>query len=148
MIIIKFTNIKPSFEEDEINEESPAYLTGIINWQLASGLNTWNPPFDLLETESDYIIRVEIAGMQERDFDVSFDNHTVLIRGKRQDEMEFCTYHQMEIPFGEFSFKVEIPGKVLIDQIHGEYGNGFLKISLPKAGKTNLPISASNEQEN
>lgn len=147
MIIIKFLNLKPSYEEGEINEESPAYLSGIINWQLASGLNTWNPPFDLLETESDYIIRVEIAGMEESGFDVSFDNHTVLIKGKRQDEMEFCTYHQMEIPFGEFSFKVEIPGRVHIDQIRGEYANGFLKISLPKVGKTNIPIPASKDKE-
>lgn len=147
MIIIKFSNLKSSFEGDELNDETPAYLSGIINWQLATGLNTWNPPFDLLETASDYIIRVEIGGMEERDFDVSFDNQAVWIKGKRQDEMDFCTYHQMEIPFGEFSFKVDIPGKVLIDKIQGEYANGFLKITLPKAGKTHIPIPESNDQE-
>ena len=143
MIIIKFSNRKPAMEDDSIGEESSSYLSGIINWQLATGMNTWNPPYDLLETQNEYFIRVEIAGMQEQDFDVSFQQPYVLIKGHRHDEMEFCTYHQMEIPFGEFSFKIEIPGKVQVEKISGEYVNGFLKISLPKAGQSGLPISTA-----
>jgi len=90
MIIIKFSNRKPAMEDDSIGEESSSYLSGIINWQLATGMNTWNPPYDLLETQNEYFIRVEIAGMQEQDFDVSFQQPYVLIKGHRHDEMDFA----------------------------------------------------------
>ena len=114
MIIIKFTNVHPALSDENINEDATSYLSGIVDWQLASGIKSWNPPFDLLETDDNYIVRVEIAGMQEEDFEVTFDDPVLTIKGKRQDDIEFCTYHQMEIPFGEFSFQVDVPGKIVI----------------------------------
>jgi HSP20 family protein len=147
MIIIKFANVRSVRPDETIGEDATSYLSGIVNWQLASGIKAWNPPFDVLETNDDFIVRVEIAGMQEEDFDVTFDDPLVTIKGRRQDEIEFCTYHQMEIPFGEFSFQVEVPGRVVIDQISGEYSNGFLKIILPKARRKSFSLANNEEAE-
>ncbi len=148
MIIIKFTRIEEPLQNDVFENVNPNYLSGVVNWQLASTLNAWNPPYDLLETEQEYIVRVEIAGMCEDDFDVSFDSRFVYIKGRRIDDMEFLTFHQMEIPFGEFSFKVEIPGSVDIDRVKGDYANGFLTVHLPKHPSItiSLPSSSNNEK--
>lgn len=147
MIIIKFTRIEEPLENEDFENVNPTYLSGIVNWQLASNLNAWNPPYDLLEAEGEYIIRVEIGGMCEDDFEVTFDSRFVYIKGRRTDDLEFLTFHQMEIPFGEFSFKVEIPGSVKADKVKGEYANGFLTITLPKHPSTSISLPTSSNEE-
>ena len=50
-----------------------------VSWQVRS--NVWSPPTDEYETENAYVVRVEIAGMNEDDFEVSIENTTLLIAG-------------------------------------------------------------------
>ena len=40
-----------------------------VSWQVRSSV--WSPPTDVYETEEAYVVRVEIAGMREDDFEVS-----------------------------------------------------------------------------
>src|SRR5215510_1822209 len=68
----------------------------------------WSPPTDVCETEDTYIIRMEIAGMREEDFDVSIQNNIILISGSRPHPQEKFAYHQMEIPSGRFTNTIEI----------------------------------------
>jgi len=147
MIIIKFTRIEEPLENDLFENINPSYLSGVVNWELASNANTWNPPYDLVEAQDKFIVRVEIAGMCESDFEVSFDSRYVYINGKRTDDMEFLAFHQMEIPFGEFSFKVEIPGSVNAEKVIGEYANGFLTITLPKPASMTISIPPASKEE-
>ena len=57
-----------------------------VSWQVRS--NVWSPPTDRYETEEAYVVRVEIAGMREEDFEVSLENNTLLISGSRPDLTE------------------------------------------------------------
>ncbi|MBP6179663.1 MAG: Hsp20/alpha crystallin family protein [Anaerolineales bacterium] len=105
-----------------------------VSWQVRSTI--WSPPTDGYETEEAYVVRVEIAGMREEDFDVAVENHTLHISGNRPDQLERRAYHQMEIRFGKFATAVSLPGPVNVEQSHAEYQDGFLTVVLPKA-KTN-----------
>ena len=102
-----------------------------VGWQVRS--NMWSPPTDVYEYESTYIIRMEIAGMREEDFDISIQNDTVIISGSRQDLHERRAYHQMEIQSGKFETSIHMPGAVNVEQVNAEYQDGFLMITLPKA---------------
>jgi HSP20 family protein len=103
-----------------------------VSWQIRSSV--WSPPTDVYETESAYIVRVEIAGMKEDAFDVSIENETLFITGSRPDIPERRGYHQMEIRFGKFAAAVGLPGSVNVEQARAEYKDGFLTVTLPKAG--------------
>ncbi|HNM37902.1 MAG TPA: hypothetical protein PKI33_12610, partial [Anaerolineales bacterium] len=48
-----------------------------VSWQVKSSV--WDPPTDLYETEEAYIVRMEIAGMREENFEVSLLNDTLYI---------------------------------------------------------------------
>jgi HSP20 family protein len=85
------------------------------------------------ETEENYMIKVEIAGMRDEDFDVAFENNILMISGYRSDLNERRAYRQMEIRFGRFELAVEIPVTVDIEKATAEYKDGFLTIMLPKA---------------
>lgn len=113
-------------------------VRGALGWQVTAG--AWSPPTDLFETEAEYIVSVEIAGMRESDLDVTYDNGTLLVSGQRPDRTERRAYHQMEIHFGKFSSAVALPGPVDLDRSQAEYKNGFLVVRLPKARTTGVKI--------
>src|SRR5215210_2826288 len=101
-----------------------------ISWHVRS--TTWSPPTDVYETEEHCLIRVEVAGMRDEDFEVAFENNILMIRGHRPDQIEKRAYHQMEIRFGQFEIAVEIPVVVDIEKAIAEYKDGFLVIILLK----------------
>ncbi|MBI3161929.1 MAG: Hsp20/alpha crystallin family protein [Chloroflexi bacterium] len=101
-----------------------------VSWQVRS--HAWSPPTDQYETDEAYIVRVEIAGMREDDFEVALENNTLFISGSRPDLPERRAYHQMEIRFGKFSTALGLPGPVNIEHARTEYKDGFLTITLPK----------------
>jgi HSP20 family protein len=101
-----------------------------VSWHVRSSI--WSPPTDAYETEENYVIKVEIAGMRDEDFEVAFENNLLRINGYRPDRNERRAYHQMEIRFGRFELAVEIPVTVDIEKATAEYKDGFLMIVLPK----------------
>ena len=109
-----------------------------VTWQVRSSI--WSPPTDVYETDEAYVIRVEIAGMREDDFEVLLENNTLLISGSRPDLTERRAYQQMEIRFGKFSTALHLPGPVNIELAHAEYKDGFLTIVLPKATPNQIKV--------
>lgn len=101
-----------------------------LSWHVRS--TTWSPPTDVYETEDDCVIKVEIAGMRDEDFEVALENNILLIRGNRPDLNQRRAYHQMEIRSGKFELAVEIPVVVDIEKAKAEYKDGFLVVILPK----------------
>ena len=102
-----------------------------VSWHVRSSI--WSPPTDVYETEENYVIKVEIAGMRDEDFDVAFENNILMISGYRSDLNERRAYHQMEIRFGRFELAVEISVALDIEKATAEYKDGFLTVVLPKA---------------
>jgi HSP20 family protein len=113
--------------------ESRREILHTVSWQVRSSV--WSPPTDQYETEEAYVVRMEIAGMQEDDFEVSLENNDLLITGSRIDLPERRAYQQMEIRFGKFASAISLPGPVNIDQTHAEYKNGFLVVTLSKENR-------------
>lgn len=101
-----------------------------ISWHVRSSV--WSPPTDVYETEANYVIKVEIGGMRDEDFEVAFENNILRISGYRPDLNERRAYHQMEIRFGRFELALEIPVTMDIESATAEYKDGFLTIILPK----------------
>ncbi|MDP2777767.1 MAG: Hsp20/alpha crystallin family protein [Anaerolineales bacterium] len=110
----------------------------MVSWQVRS--NVWSPPTDAYETEDAYIVRVEIAGMREEDFEVSLENDTLLVMGLRPDSSGRRAFHQMEIRFGKFATAIGLPGPVDVEQAQAEYVNGFLTIIIPKAKPNQIKV--------
>jgi HSP20 family protein len=113
-------------------------VRGSLGWQVTSGV--WSPPTDLFERPDEYVVSVEIAGMNESSFEVVYDNGVLVISGQRPDAGERRAYHQMEIHFGKFSSAVALPGPVDLDRAQAEYRNGFLVVRLPKGKHVDVKI--------
>ncbi len=101
----------------------------------------WRPSTDVIELEDRFIVRVEVAGMSEADFQISMDQNVLTVRGTRNDTAERKAFHQMEIHFGEFITQIEIPNNIEREQAQAEYVDGFLRIVLPKSQPKQIKIS-------
>jgi HSP20 family protein len=111
-----------------------------VGWQVQVRAGIWSPPTDVYETEKDYVVRVEIAGMRESDFEISVEDNFLLISGNRPDVPERRAYQQMEIRFGKFETAVGLPGPIDLDASRADYKEGFLTVTLPKAKLSKIHI--------
>src|SRR5258706_15666062 len=109
-----------------------------VSWQVRSSV--WSPPTDIYETEASFIVRVEVAGMKDDDFEVAIENNVLMIGGNRSDLNQRRAYLQMEIRFGKFEIAVEIPVPVEIERSVVEYKDGFLVVKLPKASPKHIEV--------
>ena len=110
--------------------ESRREVIHAISWQVSA--NIWRPPTDVYETADAFVVKVEVAGMREEDFEVGIENSVLMISGTRPILNERCAYYQMEIRSGNFEIAVELPAPIKVELSVAEYKDGFLMINLPK----------------
>ncbi len=123
-----------------ISEDFQNSITETPRWRMISRPHAWRPPTDVFENDDALIVRVEVAGMRETDFTISLVERNLTIRGIRQDISEKRAYHQMEIPFGEFSTEIELPFRVVSEKVEATYHDGFLRILLPKETPRHIQV--------
>lgn len=117
---------------DQFERQVDQMLHGVFPQQHRSRPRTWRPPTDVYETDEAVIVKIEIAGMNPEDMQISFVDRVLTVRGNRQDTDAKLSYHCLEIPYGEFESEVVLPGMYDEDAIEARYENGFLHIVLPK----------------
>lgn len=139
MIIVKLR--QKNDRQDERVGSHPLSDVGIVDWRITMRPHLWRPSTDVIELEDRFIIRVEVAGMNEDDFQISMDQNTLTIRGSRADSGDRKAFHQMEIHFGEFITQVEIPSNIERDKAEAEYVDGFLRIIMPKSQPKQIKLS-------
>ena len=118
------------------------FLTNVTDsrWVLSHHGRIWRPPTDVYETDTSVVVKVEVAGMAEDDFAITYSDRNLIIAGMRRDPAAKLGYHQMEIPYGEFSTEVYVSEAVDVDSIEASYENGFLLVTLPKAEAHRIAI--------
>ncbi|NMB54909.1 MAG: Hsp20/alpha crystallin family protein [Leptolinea sp.] len=114
--------------------------SGMFNLRVSYHSNLYRPPVDVVESPEDFLVRIEIAGVEEKDFSIDFDRNRLLVSGIRHDPYKNRSFHQMEIHFGEFQIEILINQPINRDEIKAEYRNGFLEVSLPKAAPHDIFI--------
>ena len=134
------TFIRKSRLSSSSSVESRRDVMHAVGWQVQVRAGVWSPPTDVYETENNYVVRVEVAGMREEDFEITVENNFLMISGSRPDIPERRAYQQMEIRFGKFETVVGLPGPLDIDSSRAEYVEGFLTVTLPKAKPNQIEV--------
>lgn len=93
------------------------------------------PPLDLAETESSYIVKTELPGVDVKDIEVSVTGETLTIKAEKKEEKEEKgkTWHRVERSHGLCERVVQLPAAVKADQILAEQKDGVLTVTLPKS---------------
>ncbi len=110
------------------NPEPPFALTGVESDEIIASMGK------VFESENTYVVRVEIAGMQHAELNIALEGRQLAIYGLRQPPSEQAAYHQLEVRYGDFLTVLDLPGEVDSSHIEAEYEDGFLIVTLGKAG--------------
>ena len=94
----------------------------------------WHPPTDAYETTGGLVIKVELAGMRDREIEIVLDERVLVISGVRPSERppHCISYHQMGVNYGPFCIQVFLPWPVDREGVQATYEDGFLEIYLPR----------------
>ena len=109
-------------------------------WLAARQHKVWRPPTDVYETDDCVVVKVEVAGMQDEDFQLSLDGKRLIIGGIRRDPASKLGYQQMEILYGHFETDVHLARAINEEEIEAIYQNGFLVVHLPKVKPRTVPV--------
>jgi HSP20 family protein len=101
----------------------------------------WHPPTDVYETETSVVVRVEVGGLEEEDFEIRLDGHTLTISGERRDLAAKLAYHQLEMRYGPFLAAVRLSHPIDETGIEATYRGGILQVILPKARARRVSVT-------
>lgn len=90
----------------------------------------WIPLADVYQTETEYVVAVDLPGIDRAALDISLDDKRLVIRGERA--LETDVQHRVERQHGRFLRKFSVPASVNQEAIAAEYKDGVLRVRLPK----------------
>ncbi|MEA1913202.1 MAG: Hsp20/alpha crystallin family protein [candidate division WOR-3 bacterium] len=95
----------------------------------------WRPPINIFEKDNSLIILIEAAGVNPDSLKVILDKNILTISGKREDPFsrETRDFYSMEIPFGTFERRINLPYDVDAEKTVVKNEDGFIQIILLKA---------------
>lgn len=127
---------RPFREIDRIRREMDRLWDSFFERRPArvEEVSEWFPSLDVSETATDYIVKVEVPGIDPKDIDISLMNNLLTIKGEKKQEKEEKdeNYHLIERSYGSFTRSIRLPSQVQSDKINATYKNGVLRITLPK----------------
>lgn len=100
----------------------------------SSSSAVWAPRTDLIESENQYTLQLDVPGMTKDDININVQNNTLTISGERkmertQDEEERV---RVERSYGTFHRTFALPNSVDASNIEATYNNGELTVTVPK----------------
>lgn len=109
-------------------------------WRGASannpeGINSFNLPLDLHESDDAYTIVTEIPGVSVENINIRLDDNTLLIDAEIPEqtiEKEGTRTLVKERRYGKFSRQIRLPYEVNADAVEASFENGVLHLHLPK----------------
>jgi len=114
---------------------------------------TFTPAVDIKENEQEIHLEVELPGLKPENVEVIAENGVLTIRGEKQSERkegEDTRYQVIERTYGTFVRTFQLPQGVDEDQIKGEFQNGVLTVTIPKAAlpqPKRIQISGGRQKE-
>jgi HSP20 family protein len=92
------------------------------------------PSIDVAETDKEITVTAELAGLDQKDVELTLNNDVLTIRGEKKQESEHKdakSFHK-ECSYGSFVRTIQLPAEVDQDKVKAEFKKGVLKIQLPK----------------
>jgi HSP20 family protein len=110
------------------------HLQDTFNRLFEPSLRPWTPAVDIVETENDMRLKMDVPDVELKDIEIRLENDTLTIKGERkfEQEAERKGYHRIERSYGTFARSFTLPNTLNTEGVRAEYRNGVLIVTLPK----------------
>ncbi len=94
----------------------------------------WAPATDLVEANDEYILSVDLPGLEKEDVNVDVEDGILTVSGERKLEQEEKKegYRRFERRFGSFKRSLKIPDGIDPSSISATVSKGVLEVHIPK----------------
>jgi HSP20 family protein len=99
--------------------------------------DVFNPRVDVVETDKEINLSVELPGLEEKDIDVRLSQNVLTISGQKRQvkEEKGHNYLHAERSYGSFRRSIPLSCKVDANKTDAVFHNGVLTVTLPKVEK-------------
>lgn len=106
-----------------------------FNDAVVNRRSEFSPRIDISETEKQFVIDVELPGMEKKDIDITMENGRLTISGERkfQKEENGTKYHRVETHYGSFARSFHLPDNVDDESVLATYRDGILNVTINKS---------------
>lgn len=100
-----------------------------------SALAGFTPKLDVAESEREYVVTVELPGLEEKDVQVEVAKDVLILRGEKRQEREEKTKHSSwsERTYGSFLRRIPLGAEIDANKIAATMKQGVLTVTLPKS---------------
>ena len=93
-----------------------------------------SPLTDILESDTEFELQVELPGFEKKDLTIRTENQVLILSGKREQEEESRKAHRQERRFrGEFERRFRLPRETDSEKVQAEMSHGLLTVKIPKS---------------
>jgi len=119
----------------EINRVFDSFIRGGVQADESLMTSYWTPAVDIAEKQDEYIVKMELPGVNKDDVKINLESNILTIKGEKKQEKEEMekNLHRIERSYGSFQRSFTLPTTVKSDKIDAVFKDGVLSISLPKA---------------
>jgi HSP20 family protein len=102
--------------------------------RTANASTPWVPALDVYEQKDNYLVQVELPGVNKDDVKLSLEQGTLTITGERKGDVkeETAEAYHVERFQGRFQRTVNLPESIASDKVTAQYKDGVLTVTLPK----------------
>ena len=134
MTLVKWTpkrNVMSLFDDVE-NMVHQAFNHSVENDDSSL---SYRPLMNVSETESDYLVMMDLPGIEKNDVDVNVSSGMLTITGERKLPKHASKKSRIwhEIFYGTFSRSFELTSDIIEGKIKATFKDGVLSIAIPKA---------------
>ena len=127
----------PFRELRSLQDEMTRLFSGVAGsgtGEEMTNTGNWFPKVDIFENKDNLVLEAELPGMTQDDFDLSFENNVLTLKGERKFEKKTDegNYHRVERSYGSFARSFTLPQTVTAEGAQAEFENGILHVTLPK----------------
>ena len=134
MTLVKWTPKRNMFNIFDDVEQMMHQAFGHSLEDGASRLS-YSPLINVSETESDYLIMIDLPGVTKKDVEVNLKNGILTVSGERKISEKGDENNRIwhETTYGTFSRSFELTSDIVEEKIKAKFNNGILNITIPKA---------------
>jgi HSP20 family protein len=104
--------------------------------QEAMTIAEWSPLVDIVEDDTEYLIKAELPEVKKENVKVTVENGVLSITGERNyEEEKDKKHHRLERAYGSFVRAFAIPDDADASKVMAEFKDGVLKVHLAKDEK-------------
>lgn len=121
---------------------------GAVPLARAGATPAFAPRLDLRATDDAFVVKAELPGVEEKDFEVTLEEDVLILSGEKCAEHADEDRGYVESVSGRFERRVALPVEVDAEKVEATYKNGVVTITLPKLPEAesrtrSIPVTTS-----